>query len=1198
MNFHQLNYQALFQAETLTQLDQQFLNHLHDQNSSLHDELIAYRSQSQPFTAIQISELLLATAPILEEFLADFFDLHQALKTVHQQTQSHNPIFAFKKWFVLRRAKRRLNKKDFSDSFAELDTWLTEQLSVISYQLSENSLKDRELAVAQLATHYLADKEGYREEIEKLTRWCIRALTTQEGQAVVHDWASFRLPQPINHTNLVPIIPVSNNPFGKKEAPHNTRRQRESFKLTDLRMSGRQVQSEINYCIYCHDHDGDFCSKGFPEKKRSLEESQGEGQPPLPLGEGRGEGQGEGPQLKTDPLGNILTGCPLDEKISEMHSLKRDGYSIAALAMVMIDNPMCPVTGHRICNDCMKACIYQKQESVNIPQIETRVLTDVLALPWGVEIYDLLTRWNPLRQRQWVQKPYNGLKVLIAGMGPAGFTLAHHLLMEGFAVVGIDGLKIEPLPESLLKAPIKDYATIQEKLDERIMLGFGGVAEYGITVRWDKNFLKLIYLSLLRRPYFQVYGGIRFGGTLTVESAWELGFDHLAIAVGAGLPQALPIPGSLAPGMRQAADFLMSLQLTGAAKNNSLANLQVRLPAIVIGGGLTGIDTATEVQAYYLVQIEKILSRYEQLTQVFGPQKIHEQLDALSLEIFHELLAHAKELRAERERAKQASTEPDIQSLLHKWGGVTVAYRRSMQESPAYQRNHEEISKALEEGIFYLEGVEPKVAQLDQYGQVQFLVCQKRQADADGHWQNLDEEVVLPARSIFVATGAKPNVAYEFEHRGHFERDGLFQYQPHHDKEGTLQPVSTTQHCKIPDFGPFTSYEQDNHRITFIGDTHPAFHGSVVKAVASGMRTYPHIVKQVTGDMGQVSGNLSEEYSAFRTKIQTLLQPRIESVQRHTHNVIELQIHAPMAAKTFKPGQFFRLQNFETLAPIVGNTRLQTEALAMRCAGVDRDKGLISLMVLEEGSSSRLCATFKPGDPISLMGPTGVATKIYDSGETIMVIGGRLGAADIRAVGPALRAAGNRVLYIAGFQTAEEVYCQDDLEAAADVIVWITARGEPVPTRRPQDCSTSGDFLTKLTDYATGKLSDNDPPIPLQQITRVFIIGTHRLVRMISEAREGILHDYFTQSPQFTASIHGPMQCMLKGVCAQCLQWQIDPKTKQRTKAVFCCSWQDQPLDIVDIDNLEERLSQNHLQERLSNLWLDYLLGHYPVERV
>ena len=91
-----------------------------------------------------------------------------------------------------------------------------------------------------------------------------------------------------------------------------------------------------------------------------------------------------------------LEGCPLDENIGEMNLLRADGDSIAALAMVMIDNPMCPGTGHRICNDCMKACIFQKQDPVDIPQIETGVLTDVLFLPWGFEIYSLLTRWNPL----------------------------------------------------------------------------------------------------------------------------------------------------------------------------------------------------------------------------------------------------------------------------------------------------------------------------------------------------------------------------------------------------------------------------------------------------------------------------------------------------------------------------------------------------------------------------------------------------------------------------------------------------------------------------------------------------------------------------------------------------------------------------------------------------------------------------------
>src|SRR3546814_1709428 len=73
------------------------------------------------------------------------------------------------------------------------------------------------------------------------------------------------------------------------------------------------------------------------------------------------------------------------------------------------------------------------------------------------------------------------------------------------------------------------------------------------------------------------------------------------------------MPGALAPGVRMASDFLMALQLTGAAKTESIANLQLRLPAVVIGGGLTAIDTATEAMAYYPLQVEKFLARYETL---------------------------------------------------------------------------------------------------------------------------------------------------------------------------------------------------------------------------------------------------------------------------------------------------------------------------------------------------------------------------------------------------------------------------------------------------------------------------------------------------------------------------------------------------------------------------------------------------------
>src|SRR5690348_12187227 len=303
------------------------------------------------------------------------------------------------------------------------------------------------------------------------------------------------------------------------------------------------------------------------------------------------------------------------------------------------------------------------------------------------------------------------------------------------------------------------------------MAGFGGVAEYGITVRWDKNFLKVARLLVERRAEFALFGGVRFGGTLTVDDAWELGFDHVALAAGAGKPTVLDMPHGLARGVRTASDFLMGLQLTGAARADSIANLQVRLPIVVVGGGLTAIDTATESLAYYPVQVEKFLARYEALAAERGHGAVRNEWNDEETQIAEEFLTHAIAIRAERDAAAAEARAPRILELLQSWGGATIAYRKRLIDSPSYTLNHEEVEKALEEGIRFAENLTPLRVEVDRHGHARALVARSQLAEGE---TTLTREVELPARTLLIAAGTQPNTVLAREDPGHFVLDGRY----------------------------------------------------------------------------------------------------------------------------------------------------------------------------------------------------------------------------------------------------------------------------------------------------------------------------------------------------------------------------------------------------------------------------------------
>ena len=105
--------------------------------------------------------------------------------------------------------------------------------------------------------------------------------------------------------------------------------------------------------------------------------------------------------------------------------------------------------------------------------------------------------------------------------------------------------------------------------------------------------------------------------------------------------------------------------------------------------------------------------------------------------------------------------------------------------------------------------------------------------------------------------------------------------------------------------------------------------------------------------------------------------------------------------------------------------------------------------------------------------------------------------------------------------------------------------------------------------YAKGELGP--PTIRLDEVDHLIAIGSDRMMAAVKEARHGRLKAYLKAGHTAIGSINSPMQCMMKGICAQCLCRQVDPVSGDEY-FVYSCYSQDQELDRVDFENLNARL--------------------------
>ncbi len=181
------------------------------------------------------------------------------------------------------------------------------------------------------------------------------------------------------------------------------------------------------------------------------------------------------------------------------------------------------------------------------------------------------------------------------------------------------------------------------------------------------------------------------------------------------------------------------------------------------------------------------------------------------------------------------------------------------------------------------------------------------------------------------------------------------------------------------------------------------------------------------------------------------------------------EIKAPRIAAHALPGQFVIIRLHE-----------RGERIPLTIADRDEKAGTVTLVVQEVGKTTHELGTYGEGDAvIDVLGPLGEPAHIELFG-TVVMVGGGVGVAEIYPVARAMKEAGNEVISILGFRTAELVFWREKLAGVSDEVIVTTNDGS---------CGMKG-----FTTHALKKLMDAGRRIDL-----VHAVGPAVMMKAIAE---------------------------------------------------------------------------------------------------
>jgi glutamate synthase (NADPH/NADH) small chain len=246
-----------------------------------------------------------------------------------------------------------------------------------------------------------------------------------------------------------------------------------------------------------------------------------------------------------------MSGCPVEVDIPGfIKAIQEDDLPRAA--RILKDKNSLPAICGRVCpqeTQCEEVCQIAKSEGgpVNIGALERFVA-------------DWEAKYQPTVP---VKTPSNGRKVAVIGCGPGGLTCAGDLAKQGYDV------------------------TIFEAFHDT-----GGVLRYGIPeFRLPKTIVdrEVEYVKSLG---VRIELNMVIGKVLKIDDLFANGYESIFIAVGAGAPAFLNIPGENLVGVFSANEFLTRVNLMKAYREEYDTPVLVGEKVAVIGAGNVAMDAA------------------------------------------------------------------------------------------------------------------------------------------------------------------------------------------------------------------------------------------------------------------------------------------------------------------------------------------------------------------------------------------------------------------------------------------------------------------------------------------------------------------------------------------------------------------------------------------------------------------------------